>query len=150
VTDPTFRGDFLPFCKVGKKEAVREVRRMIRSGHPRFLGIEETSSHRLIGLLLYYGPQGFDYFEIGFYLEPSERGKGYGPVALKWLVGRIFERKRVETISAETSSMNTASQRALEKVGFKREGLLKNTLFRKGKWEDTVIYVLCRSEQSTS
>lgn len=118
----------------------------MKSGHLRFLGIEKTSSRRLIGLLLYHRPQGFDYFEVGFYLVPLERGKGYGPEALRWLVSLLFERNDVATILAGTSSLNMASQRALEKAGFKREGQWKKTLFRNGKWEDSVIYVLYRDE----
>jgi ribosomal-protein-alanine N-acetyltransferase len=142
--DPTFRGDFLPFSKASLDETVKRLRKMVASGHPRFLGIEKTSSHRLIGLLLYQRPQGFDYFEVGFYLLPSERGRGYGPEALKRLIGLLFEKNHVATILAGTSSLNTSSQRALEKAGFKREGLWKKTLFRNGEWEDSIIYALYR------
>lgn len=147
VGDPTFHGDFLPFSKANKRETTKELRKMVGSGRPHFLGIEETSSRRLIGLLLYHRPQGFDYFEVGFYLVPLERGKGYGPDALKWLVSFLFERHHVATILAGTSSLNMASRRALEKAGFKREGLWKKTLFRNGKWEDSVIYTLYRDER---
>ena len=148
TADPTFRGDFLWLSKVSRREAAKEVRKIMNSGNPRLIGVEETQSHRLIGLVLCRRPQGFDYFEVGFYLEPSERGKGYGPAALKLLISRLFKRNRVETILAGTSSMNARSQRALEKAGFNREGLWKNTLFRNGKWEDSVFFVLYRGERS--
>jgi RimJ/RimL family protein N-acetyltransferase len=144
VGDPAFRGDFLPFSKATERETTKGLRKMVGSGRPHFLGIEKTSSRRLIGLLLYHRPQGFDYFEVGFYLMPMERGKGYGPDALKWLVSFLFERNHVATILAGTSSLNVVSQRALEKAGFKREGLWKKTLFRNEKWEDSLIYVLHR------
>jgi RimJ/RimL family protein N-acetyltransferase len=148
VSDPTFRGDFLPFSKASRRKTSQELRRMVGSGSPHFLGIEKTSSRRLIGLLQYHRPRGFDYFEVGFYLVPLERGKGYGTDALKWLVGHLFEKHRLATILAGTSSLNLASQRALEKAGFNREGLWKKTLLRKGKWEDSVIYTLYRDEMA--
>ena len=148
VGDPTFRRDFLPFSKASERETTRELRKMVGSGRPHFLGIEKTSSRRLIGLLSYHRPQGFDYFEVGFYLVPLERGKGYGPDALNRLVSLLFEKNCVATILAGTSSLNEASQRALEKAGFKREGLWKKTLFRDGKWEDSIIYVLYRDERA--
>jgi RimJ/RimL family protein N-acetyltransferase len=147
VADPTFRGDFLWLSKVSMKEATKEVRKLMNSRNPRLIGVEETESHRLVGLVLCHRPRGFDYFEVGFYLESSERGKGYGPAALRLLVDRLLRRNRVETIMAGTSSLNIRSQRALEKAGFSREGVWKNTLFRRGKWEDSVIFALYRGER---
>ena len=147
VADPTFRGDFLWLSKVSRREAAKEVRKLMDSRNPRLIGVEETRSHRLIGLVLCHRPRGFDYFEVGFYLEPSERGRGYGPAALRLLVGRLFRRNRVETIMAGTSSLNARSQRALEKAGFSRGGVWKNTLFRDGRWEDSVIFALYRGER---
>jgi RimJ/RimL family protein N-acetyltransferase len=129
------------------KEAAKEVRKLMVSRNPRLIGVEETQSHRLVGLVLCHRPRGFDYFEVGFYLEPSRRGKGYGPAALRLLVDRLLRRNRVETIMAGTSSLNARSQRALEKAGFGREGAWKNTLFRNGRWEDSVIFALHRGER---
>ena len=48
---------------------------MMVSQRPRSLGIVKASSSELIGLVLYYRPQGFDYFEVGDYLVPHERGE---------------------------------------------------------------------------
>ena len=119
---------------------------MMVSQRPRFLGIVKASSGELIGLVLYYRPHGFDYFKVGDYLVPHERGKGYGPEALERLIALLFKRNRVATILAGTSSLNTASQRTLEKAGFKKEGIWKRTLFRNGQWDDSVIYSLYRDK----
>jgi hypothetical protein len=75
VCDPAFRGDFLPFSKTSKREAAKGIRKMMVSQRPRSLGIVKASSSELIGLVLYYRPQGFDYFEVGDYLVPHERGE---------------------------------------------------------------------------
>jgi RimJ/RimL family protein N-acetyltransferase len=64
------------------------------------------------------------------------------------LVNHLFERNNLATILAGTSSLNMASQRALEKAGFKREGLWRKTLFRNEHWEDSVIYVLYRDQRA--
>jgi RimJ/RimL family protein N-acetyltransferase len=147
VADPTFRGDFLWLSKVSMKEVIKEVRKLMVSRNPRLTGVEETQSNRLVGLVLCHRPRGFDYYEVGFYLEPSVRGRGYGPAALRLLVDRLLRRNRVETIMAGTSSLNARSQRALEKAGFSREGVWKSTLFRNGRWEDSVIFTLSRGER---
>ena len=39
-----------------------------------------------------------------------------------------------------------AEQRALEKAGFTREGILRGTTFRQGRWHDQVIYSVLRDE----
>ena len=49
-------------------------------------------------------------------------------------------------IQADTDPMNIASQRALEKAGFKREGILRKTYFCRGEWKDTVLYSVLREE----
>ena len=41
---------------------------------------------------------------------------------------------------------NLAEQRALEKAGFTREGILRGTTFRQGRWHDMVIYSVLRDE----
>jgi RimJ/RimL family protein N-acetyltransferase len=41
---------------------------------------------------------------------------------------------------------NVAEQRALEKVGFQREGVLRGPSFRLGVWHDTVLYSVLRGE----
>jgi aminoglycoside 6'-N-acetyltransferase len=41
---------------------------------------------------------------------------------------------------------NKASQRVLENVGFKREGLIRKAAFNKGEWSDGYMYSILREE----
>jgi RimJ/RimL family protein N-acetyltransferase len=43
---------------------------------------------------------------------------------------------------------NVAEQRALERAGFTREGILRHTQLRAGRWRDNVIYSILRAEVS--
>jgi RimJ/RimL family protein N-acetyltransferase len=43
---------------------------------------------------------------------------------------------------------NVAEQRALERAGFTREGVLRHAQFHLGHWRDTVIYSVLRAEIS--
>ncbi|MGI5166058.1 GNAT family N-acetyltransferase [Spirillospora sp. CA-253888] len=45
---------------------------------------------------------------------------------------------------AETA--NTAEQRALEKTGFTREGVMRAYAFRRGEWRDAVLYAILRDD----
>lgn len=49
-------------------------------------------------------------------------------------------------LEADTESGNIAEQRALEKSGFTREGVLRSCVFRDGQWRDVVRYSLLRDD----
>ena len=84
--------------------------------------------------------------EIGYTLVPSERGKGYGTEALQIMVDYLFLSKDTMRIQAQTDQRNVASQKVLEKVGFKKEGTLRKNFFMRGEWTDDYIYSILREE----
>jgi len=84
--------------------------------------------------------------EIGYSLVPSERGKGYCTEAVKIMVDYLFLSKDTMRIQAQTDPRNIASQKALEKVGFKKEGTLRKNFFMRGEWRDACIYSILKEE----
>ena len=58
----------------------------------------------------------------------------------------LFAHTQVNRIEATTEITNVAEQRALERAGFTREGILRGTTFRQGRWHDQVIYSVLRDE----
>jgi RimJ/RimL family protein N-acetyltransferase len=88
----------------------------------------------------------YEYWEIGISLLPEARGLGYGTEAQRQLVRYLFSHTRANRIQAGTDSENFAEQRALEKAGFTREGVLRGIAFRAGRWCDDVIYGIVRAE----
>jgi RimJ/RimL family protein N-acetyltransferase len=85
---------------------------------------------------------------IGISLFPAHRERGYGSAAQLALAEYLFATTLVERIEAETDVENIAEQRALERAGFTREGILRHTQFRAGRWRDNVIYSMLRAEVS--
>ena len=85
---------------------------------------------------------------IGISLFPAHRKRGYGSAAQRALAEYLFATTLTERIEAETDMENTAEQRALERAGFTREGVLRHTQFRAGRWRDNVIYSVLRTEVS--
>lgn len=86
------------------------------------------------------------YFEIGYALIPSERGKGYCTEAVQIMVDYLFLSKSIVRIQAGTHVENRASQKILERIGFKREGTERKGMFVMGKWTDLYIYSILREE----
>lgn len=84
-------------------------------------------------------------YEIGIALFPEHRGHGVGTVAQRLLVEHLFDTTPAHRLEAYTEVDNVAEQRALEKVGFEREGVLRAVLFRAGTWRDSIIYALLRN-----
>ncbi len=84
--------------------------------------------------------------EVGYTLLPAERGKGHGTEALRIIVDYLFLSKEIMRIQAQTDRRNLASQKILEKAGFKNEGILSNNFFIRGEWTDDCMYSIIRED----
>ena len=113
--------------------------------------IVTSSNDEVIGFVSYqqarYGPnEGSIAFNIGISITSEHRGKGYGVEAQRLLVSYLFSTYPVMRIGASTDKENVAEQKALEKAGFTREGVMRQAQWRSGSWHDLVIYSKLRGE----
>ncbi len=77
--------------------------------------------------------------ELGILIGAAPaRGKGYGTDAVNVLCKFGFEELNLHKIKVSVFDFNHAAIRCYEKCGFVHEGLLKNELFREGKYHDVV------------
>lgn len=147
LDDPRFRSEFLAFGRDSDSAVSDKLGNVVHgTEEASYLAVERIKNSKLVGLLFSHKVPYFQYFEVGFYVIPEERSKGYGAEAMKLLLEHIFETQSVKTIVAGTSSLNLASQKALLKAGFREVGTLKKTLFRNGLWEDSIIYQVTNDE----
>jgi RimJ/RimL family protein N-acetyltransferase len=86
-------------------------------------------------------------YGIGIVLLPEYRGKGYGTAAQRQLVDYLFATTAVHRIEASTEAGNVAEQRALENVGFQREGVVRAAGYRNGQWVDGILYGILRDDK---
>jgi RimJ/RimL family protein N-acetyltransferase len=110
-------------------------------------------SGELLGSLTWhvvgYGPSaGCEAWNIGIELLPSARGRGIGTVAQRLLVRYLFATTDIDRIEASTDVTNVAEQRALERVGFQREGVIRGAQLRGGVRHDIVGYGILRTDLS--
>ena len=75
-----------------------------------------------IGVITHSINQPYRMLDIGYIIVARERRKGYGTEAVQLMVDYLFLSKNNGRIQAITLVTNKASQRVLEKAGFKREG----------------------------
>lgn len=79
--------------------------------------------------------------ELCVVLARAHWGKGVATAALKRTVAAVFgDLDGVERVEALVDVDNAASQRALEKAGFRREAVLRSYCVVKGRLRDMVVY----------
>ncbi|MBK9475196.1 MAG: GNAT family N-acetyltransferase [Tetrasphaera sp.] len=83
---------------------------------------------------------------IGIGLRESYRGRGIGTLAQQLLVDAVFRGTSVNRVEAHTDIENHAEQRALEKVGFTQEGVVRGGQWRAGAYRDGYLYSILRAE----
>ena len=94
-----------------------------------------------------YGPTwGSFAWNIGIGLAPTCQGHGVGTVAQRLLAEWLLATTPLVRIEASTDVENIAEQRSLEKAGFTREGVLRQSQARADGQHDLYSYSLVRSD----
>jgi RimJ/RimL family protein N-acetyltransferase len=84
---------------------------------------------------------------VGYWCAPSARGRGVTTRALRLLCRHALEDLQLERLELITDPDNHASQRVAQKVGFKREGVLRSHLSHPdGRRRDSVMFSLLPGE----
>lgn len=66
-------------------------------------------------------------------------GKGYGTDAMKVLIKFLFDDMNINKIRLSTFSFNERAINSYKKCGFEIEGILKEEIFKDGKYYDKII-----------
>lgn len=84
--------------------------------------------------------------DIGYELSPHHWGHGYATEAASAMTQFGFETLKLHRIWSWCIADNLPSRGVLERLGMQREGRLRENEYFKGRWWDTLIYGLLRSE----
>ena len=110
-------------------------------------GIARRTDNQLIGSLTLFNLD-FNHrrAEIGYALGREYWGQGYMNEALQALLAYAFETLDFHRIEADIDPRNTASIKTVERLGFKREGYLRERWQTNGEIQDAFFYGLLRQE----
>lgn len=110
-------------------------------------GIELAEENKFIGTIgfLYWDEENYT-SEVGFALSNKYWNRGIITEALWKVISFGFTRMNLNRITARTRIENTASQRVLEKLGFKYEGVLRESMIIKGVFTDLKLFSLLRRD----
>ena len=83
---------------------------------------------------------------LTYILAEAAWGQGYATEAARALLGWGFDVLDLNRVQAETDTRNEASGRVLEKLGFVREGMLREDCIVAGEVSSSFVYGLLRRE----
>ena len=137
-----------PFVNIGEAEKIIDIfatnyveKRGIR------WGIQRKDNGKIIGTIGFHA-----WFhkhkraEIGYEIQPDYWRKGYTQEAILKIISYGFEEMDLTRIGAVVFTENEASIKLLTKIGFQKEGLLKDYMYQNGKPHDTYIYSLVKND----
>ena len=140
---------WIPFVPrpYAREDAETYVRGCIESGDERHpFAIVDAVTDELLGSID-MGVNAMRTGHIGYWVAARTRGRGVCTRALRTLAAWALDDLRVERLELITDPDNVASQRVAEKVGFRREGILRSHLLhRDGRRRDSVMYSLLPGE----
>lgn len=84
--------------------------------------------------------------EIGYALSTPYQRRGLMVPALRQLLAELFSSTPLVRIEARCSVENVASQRVLERTGFRREGLLRGYFVLGGRRVDNFLFAILRGD----
>ncbi|WDE06844.1 GNAT family N-acetyltransferase [Thalassomonas viridans] len=80
--------------------------------------------------------------ELGYSLLNKNQGQGYATEAGIALIRFLFEQVKVRKLVAACTTNNIASRKVMEKLAFRREGLLQSDILINNTWHDSYLYGL--------
>jgi ribosomal-protein-alanine N-acetyltransferase len=127
------------------------LERMYKSEHDVVFGIAVKETDTLIGIT---GLHRMDFKNrrliFGIFIgEKGAWGKGYGTEATALITGYAFETLNMNRVGLEVYEDNKRGIKAYERVGFKREGILRQMMYREGRYWNVVIMSILREEWET-
>ena len=78
--------------------------------------------------------------ELFIYIGDEEYwGKGYGTQALELIIKFAFNKLNLHMLYLEVFSYNKNATKTYERLGFKQDGILRQSKFQDGKYYDKII-----------
>jgi ribosomal-protein-alanine N-acetyltransferase len=88
--------------------------------------------------------------EIGYDLNPACWGQGIMTEALRAILAYGFQQMNLNRVQAIIDSENPRSIRLVERLGFRKEGVLRERSYFEGRFRDDVCFSLLKKEWTPS
>ncbi|MBS1717957.1 MAG: GNAT family N-acetyltransferase [Armatimonadetes bacterium] len=148
TTDPS---TFVLFT-VGAEDQTPEAMRvfldhLFKEGYPMVMRLKETGE--VVGCSTFFDIHDkYEKLEIGYtWIRSDLRGTRVNPEAKFLMLQYAFESAGMDRVCLKTDERNLQSQHAIEKLGAKKDGVLRHfTIMRDGHRRNTVFYSILKDE----
>jgi RimJ/RimL family protein N-acetyltransferase len=126
---------------------ISRCREMAQEGSGARLAVDRVSDGAFIGWCTLNGwNPDYRSASMGYCYDDAVWGQGYATEAARALLGWAYDTLDLNRVQAETDTRNVASARVLEKLGFLREGTLREDCIVNGEVSDSWVYGLLRRD----
>jgi RimJ/RimL family protein N-acetyltransferase len=129
------------------EQFISECGRIAEAGTGIRLAVDRVSDATFLGWcgLTRWNPD-YRSLSMGYCFDRAAWGQGYATEAARSVIQWAFDSLDANRLQAETDTRNVASARVLEKLGFIREGTLREDCAVNGEVSDSWVYGLIRRE----
>jgi RimJ/RimL family protein N-acetyltransferase len=148
INDPEVTRTLLIHRPMNREAEIEFIDKMTKSEQDVVLGIALNAGERLIGAT---GLNQIDtrnrQCQFGIFIgDKGEWGKGYGTEATRLITGFAFATLNLNRVWLHVTAENAAGIRAYERVGYRREGVLRQAVYKEGRYHDLVTMAILREE----
>jgi RimJ/RimL family protein N-acetyltransferase len=148
LNDPEVTRYTLRYLPVSVADEQEFIERMRRSERDVVLGVVARGSDALIGMTgLHQIHPSNRHAMFGVAIgDRSAWGQGHGTEATALLVGYAFDSLNLNRVWLQVFVDNERGVRTFKRVGFKKEGVQRQEVFRDGRYHDTLMMAILREE----
>lgn len=134
-------------------KTIEEVESFIRANPKEFnvcntwfqLGIIEKASNRIIGDVGVHFKDDHQ-IELGITLSKQEQRKGFATESMIAIISHLFLDLDKHRIVTSVDPRNTSSLMLMKRLGLRKEGYFRESIYFKDEWVDDVVYAVLKKE----
>lgn len=119
------------------------------NGHQYTFAIRTKERNNFIGGIGLNIERKYKRAEIGYWIAKPFWGKGYATEATKSIIEFGFKNLDLNKFTSSYLAKNPASGKVMENSGMKKEGELKEHIFKNSEYHDLILYGLTKKQNTT-
>ena len=145
INDPDIVKNFQNFKGFTKKEELKFLRKIFKSKNDYVFSIFQKADGKYLGQcainqISWQNKLG----RFALFITKENWGKGYAEEAIRLLINYAFKKLKIHKIWGVCWATNKKAWHIYKKIGFKKEGLLRDEYFWRGKYHDLLRIAIVR------